>query len=88
MACGLPVLTTPVGAIQTIITHQENGILVEPGNEAQLFEALDVMLSDEELISRLGRAGRQTVCAHYSAASATTQYISLFQDTLQPKGTK
>ena len=49
MACALPIVTTPVGAIKTIVSHQETGLLVQPGNFEQLFEALDVMLSDKAL---------------------------------------
>ena len=83
MACALPVVTTPVGAIKTIVTHRETGLLVQPGNFEQLFEALDVMLSDKSLASRLGQAARQAVQNQYAVEKITTQYLSLFQTTLQ-----
>lgn len=79
MACGLPVLTTPVGAIKTIVTDGETGLLIQPGNEAQLFRALDVMLSDRELASRLGEAGRRSVQDLYSTDTVTKQYLAMFQ---------
>jgi len=88
MACALPVVATPVGAIKTIINDNVNGRLIQPGNSKQLFDALAVMVSSKELTSRLGQAGWQTVQDHYSAASATAKYISLFQTTLEYKGTK
>jgi len=83
MACALPVVTTPVGAIKTIVTHQETGLLVQPGNFEQLFEALDIMLSDKALASRLGQAAWQAVQKQYAVANITRQYLSLFQTTLQ-----
>ena len=83
MACALPVVTTPVGAIKTIVTHRETGLLVQPRNFEQLFEALDVMLSDKELASRLGQAAWQAVQNQYAAGNVTEQYLSLFQTTLQ-----
>ena len=83
MACALPVVTTPVGAIKTIVTHGETGLLVQPGNFEQLFEALDVMLSDKALAARLGQAAWQSVKNQYAVGNMTRQYLSLFQTTLQ-----
>lgn len=43
LACGKPAVATRTGGIPEII-HDRNGILVEPGNEHQLWRALDTML--------------------------------------------
>jgi glycosyltransferase involved in cell wall biosynthesis len=79
MACALPVISTSVGAIPRIITHEQNGLLVEPGRAQQLGQALDRLLSDPVLASRLGRAARKTVEDHYSADSVTRAYLALFK---------
>lgn len=79
MACGLPVVTTPVGAIKTIIANQENGLLVEPAHEQKLFEALHVLICDPVLSARLGQAGMQTVLDRYSSEAATAKYLALFE---------
>jgi glycosyltransferase involved in cell wall biosynthesis len=83
MACALPVITTPVGALKTIVSDRETGLIIQPGNHPQLFEALDVMLSDMELASRLGQAAWQTARKQYSAESTTRKYLSLFKGTLK-----
>jgi glycosyltransferase involved in cell wall biosynthesis len=85
MACALPVLSTPVGAIKTMIEHERNGLLVEPGNPEQLHDALDTLLSNANLASRLGQAARQTVQGHYSAENVTSTYLRLFQKILDEK---
>ncbi|NIS66188.1 MAG: glycosyltransferase, partial [Gemmatimonadales bacterium] len=36
MACELPAVSTPVGGIKDILRHEENGLIVEVGNETQL----------------------------------------------------
>jgi glycosyltransferase involved in cell wall biosynthesis len=82
MACALPVLTTPVGAIKTIVTHGETGLIVQPRNSQQLFEALDVMVSDNALASRLGQAGKKSVQDLYSVETVSQKYIALFQGML------
>lgn len=83
MACGLPVVTTPVGAIKTIVTDGETGMLIQPGNHEQLFQALDVMLSDTALASRLGNAAHQSVQGLYSAEAVSKKYLDLFQGLIQ-----
>jgi glycosyltransferase involved in cell wall biosynthesis len=82
MACALPIVTTPVGAIKTLVTHEQTGLIVQPGNDQQLFEALYVMLSDKGRASRLGRAALQSVEAQYSAENITGKYLALFAETL------
>jgi glycosyltransferase involved in cell wall biosynthesis len=82
MACALPVVATPVGAIKEIISNGENGILVEQGNAAELFDALETVLSDPNLAARLGQSARQTVEERYSAAQVTKRYYSLFDRLL------
>ena len=84
MSCELPVVTTPVGAIKTIVAHQETGLIVQPGNRQQLYEALMAILSDKKLASRLSQAGRGIVVERYSVGSMMRKYLSLFESTHQP----
>jgi glycosyltransferase involved in cell wall biosynthesis len=84
MACGLPVVTTPVGAIKTIVTDGETGLLIQPGDHEQLFQALDVMLSDTALASRLGDAAHQSVQGLYSTEAVSKKYLDLFQGLIKP----
>jgi glycosyltransferase involved in cell wall biosynthesis len=88
MACRLPVITTPVGAIKTIVTDGETGVIIQPSNFEQLYQALDVMLSDDKLASRLGRAACQSVQGKYSAEIVTEKYQSLFQSLIEPMKAK
>ena len=79
MACGLPVISTPVGAIKTLISHGENGLLVTPGDDKELYEALDVLINHEPLAFQLGQAARKSVQDLYSIETITRQYLLLFQ---------
>jgi len=79
MACGLPAVTTPVGAIGTIIDDERNGVLVPSGSREQLEAAVDRLLRDRELASRLGTAARETVLQRYSAARIAGEYTELFE---------
>jgi glycosyltransferase involved in cell wall biosynthesis len=84
MACGLPVVSTPVGAIKTIITNGKTGLLIQPGNAEHLYQALDVILSNKEMASHLGKAAYQSVQALYSAEIVSKKYLTLFQSLIEP----
>jgi glycosyltransferase involved in cell wall biosynthesis len=58
-AHGVPVVTTPVGAIPDIVEHGVNGLLVMPGDTVQLTDALLTLLKDESLRLRLGLNARR-----------------------------
>ena len=83
MACALPVVATPVGAIKVLVTHRETGLLVQVGNFDQLFDALDSLLSDRVLAYKLGQAAWQTVQNQFAIETITKQYLSLFRTTLR-----
>lgn len=64
MACGLPVVASPVGVNSRIVEHGVNGFLARTEDEWR--EALTALLGDPELRHRMGRAGRAKIEAEYS----------------------
>lgn len=79
MACGVPVISTPVGGVKDILQHRQNGLVVQPGDPGQLFEALDALMNDTALAVRLGDAARHTAQHRYSAEIVTEAYAVLFE---------
>ena len=61
MARGLPVIASKIGGLVEIVTHEVNGLLVEPGDERELALAMRELLNNAEKRTRLGQAGRATV---------------------------
>jgi glycosyltransferase involved in cell wall biosynthesis len=65
MATALPVVTTPVGAIPELVTHNETGWIVKPENPQALADGIAALLGAPELAKKLGEAGRVVVeCKH------------------------
>ena len=64
MACGLPVVASPVGVNRDIVEHGVNGFLAE--TDAEWRSAIETLLADGELRRRMGAAGRRKVEEHYS----------------------
>ena len=63
MACGLPVVASPVGVNRQIVEHGVNGFLAETPEQWE--EALQTLLADAGLRQRMGQAGRQKVERQY-----------------------
>jgi glycosyltransferase involved in cell wall biosynthesis len=61
MAFHVPVVGSDVGGIPEIIDHGEDGLLVQPGDEPGLAEALKQLAADPDLRASLAEAGRQKV---------------------------
>lgn len=58
MAYGLAPVTTMVGSIGEVVSDRVNGLLVQPGCPGQIAEALNALVTDENLRARLGSAAR------------------------------
>jgi len=64
MACGLPVVASPIGVNCDIIEHGVNGFLAETDDEWRA--AITTLLNDPDLRRRMGAAGRKKVEEQYS----------------------
>lgn len=64
MACGLPVVASPVGVNRDIVEHGVNGFLAETEDEWRA--AVGTLLNDADLRHRMGAAGRRKVEEQYS----------------------
>lgn len=78
MACALPVVTTPVGAIPTVVAAGQNGMLVSPRDYQSLYQAMETLMVDRALSARLAQAGLETTRSRYSAEAITEKYRALF----------
>jgi glycosyltransferase involved in cell wall biosynthesis len=70
MASGRPVVATTTGGIVDMITDGENGLLVPPGDEYKLAEAMARLLNDADLRVRLAAGARERVQRFTASAVA------------------
>jgi glycosyltransferase involved in cell wall biosynthesis len=70
MASGRPVVATTAGGIVDLIVDGENGLLVPPGDEYKLAEAMIQLLNDADLRDRLGAGAQERVQRFTSSAVA------------------
>ena len=74
MACGVPVVATPVSGIPELIESEQQGLLVPPNNPANLADALERLLTQPELCGRLAQAARQRVATRPRSAWQTRRH--------------
>jgi len=79
MSSGKPIIASRVGGIPELVSNNENGILVSPGNVEQLVEALLRLLENEPLRNRFGNMGRKLVEEKYDWKKIGQLYLKEFQ---------
>jgi glycosyltransferase involved in cell wall biosynthesis len=80
MACGVPVVASPVGVNQEIIKDGENGFLA--ATEKDWLQKLALLAHDEKLRRKLGRKGRETIENRYSLKLWGPKLASLYKNIL------
>ena len=78
MACALPIVTTPVGAILEAVADGETALIVPPKDADSLADAMARLLEDGELARRLGAAARERVGQAYSLAAMLDRMVGVF----------
>ncbi len=82
MGYGLEVITTPVGVISEVITHEVNGILVSAGNSDELAHALSKIISNSITREKIARNAKEHIATHYSL-TAYTGSLSIFDQQIR-----
>lgn len=82
MATGLPVVSTSVGGIPTVIDEGQTGFLIPVGDEAALRERVTMLRADRELGRACGARARSAAVARFSAERMQREYIELYERVL------
>lgn len=61
LACGTPVVATDVDGTSEVISHQQNGLLVQPGDVNGLSQAVQYILVNDTDRQKMGAKGRYTI---------------------------
>lgn len=80
MSAGLAIITTPVGSIPDALRDGETGLLVPPGEDDALREALLRLMGDPDLRAQLGTAARAAWQQDYSAEHSVDQLVRLWRE--------
>jgi glycosyltransferase involved in cell wall biosynthesis len=81
-AAGLPVVSTRVGGMPTVVADSETGALVDPRDEAAFAAVLEELLTDEALAHRLGRKGAEHAHDKFSLNRLVPEIDALYRRLL------
>ena len=79
LAHGVPVIASASGGIVDIVRHEQTGLLVPPGDPAQLAAAITRLAADPALRQRLAAAGREHVAANFAWDPIIDRLVGLYR---------
>ena len=79
MACRLPVVSTPVGAIAEALVDEVTGLMVPPRDASAIATALARLLLDDTLRDRLGEAGLRRARERFGLAPMLDAMETIFR---------
>ncbi len=85
MASRLPIVATSVGAVPTLIGHQQTGLLVPAENVDALSSAMLTLLHDPDLRLQYGTAAHNLIAQQFSAQRMTAEYLRIYQAVLHER---
>ncbi len=81
MAFGIPIIGSATGGITETIIHDETGLLVEPGNVAEVRKQILRVLDDQPLRARLGSGAKQAARQRFSAEKVSKEIQQIIEET-------
>ena len=77
LAQGLPIISTPVGVLPSILREPENTLFVPSGDPAMLARRLCLLLGDPALRRAMGEANRRLALERFDTAVAVRRFCAL-----------
>ncbi|HSF33944.1 MAG TPA: glycosyltransferase family 4 protein, partial [Candidatus Tectomicrobia bacterium] len=80
LACGLPVVTTPMTGIPEVVRNRYNGLLVPDGDPKALADAIESVIQDAHLYERLRANARASVASTFDLGLTAAALERLFEE--------
>jgi mannosylfructose-phosphate synthase len=79
MACGKAVVASKFGGIRNVITHGEDGMLVDAANPREFADALLALLQDDTKRTNMGHAARQLIEQEFSWEAIAEKFLDFYR---------
>ncbi len=84
MAAGLPTIASDVGGIPEVIAHGADGLLIVPGDVADLMRCIDKLLADPALRASMGKAAQRKVERCFGLERILAQIEAVYREAMAP----
>ncbi len=82
MAAGVPLVTTDIDGYRNVATHEVNALLVAPGDDVQLANALSRVIGDNAMSKKLVEGGLNRA-EDFSMQRLASEYVTLYRKLLE-----
>jgi glycosyltransferase involved in cell wall biosynthesis len=82
MAFGLPIIASRVGGVPSVVRDGKEALLIQPGSQDGLDEALGKLVVDASLRTGLGRCARERFEASWTADVMADAYSDLYREVM------
>ena len=84
-SAGLATIASGENGQPAVIEHGRTGLIVPPGNEEKLIQAIIQLISDDDMRKKMGRKARIEAENHHSWYQTTTELQNIFQKVLSER---
>ncbi|MES9970800.1 MAG: glycosyltransferase [Candidatus Thiodiazotropha sp.] len=81
-SAGLPIVAVEAGGMPEVVEDGVNGLLVPPGSDEALANAIHQLLADEALRQRMGESGREKMRRDFSVEQMVLGNLAVYRDLL------
>ncbi len=82
MSCELPIIASKISSLPEVVGNGNNGILVPPRDPDAIASGIEHLLSDEELMLKMGKSARRRVQDLFSWNEAAKKTISVYEEAI------
>ena len=86
MAAGKPVISSAIGGTNEAVIDGQTGLLVPPGNPAELARAVTCLLSNPTLAAQMAANARARVEQEFSAEMMVQRVDAIYEELLAARG--
>jgi len=85
-AAGLPIVTTDVRGCRQVVTHGVNGLLVPVRSAGHLRRALETLVGDPQLRTRLGAASSLRAVEEFDQRAVVARVFNCYEEVAERRG--
>lgn len=85
MACGLPVIVTPVGSLREYVVDGENGLFFPRHDDSTLANNIIKLLRDDKLRGKLSRNARKAIVTNHRWRDTVVKIVTVLQKATRKK---
>ena len=77
-SCGLPSITSNIGGLVEVNSHNKTGIIIEPNNPRRLADSIIYLYNENKIRKRMGNVARKNVIENFNWKKNVTEMMNVY----------